>query len=142
MKTKSKSKILVLMALFLIVISASLQAQCPIIESNLGCQVDETIDIYDYASPPSGPCNTTACNSYPFTIASNGTFNINCGGCSPVCNIIVTITDLNGAPVSPPLPADFSATTAQSITWGTPCTSSGFVNIKYDPSTNRFKIFQ
>ena len=125
------------------IVSNSSQAQCPSISSNLGCQVDGTVDIYTYVTPPSGPCNSAVCNSYPFSIPANGFLNLNCSGCLPVCNVVLTITDLNGTPLTTVISVDFSTTTSVSLGSAPPaCSGTGFTNYVYDPSTNSFKIFQ
>lgn len=140
MKTLNKISMLVCVLVFLIS-NKSAKAQCPTISSNLGCQVDGTVDIYTYATPPSGPCNSTVCNSYVFSIPANGFFNLNCTGCLPVCNVVLNITDLDGTPFSVTL--DFSNTTAFSLSSSpTACNSTGLTNYVYDPSANTFKLFR
>lgn len=122
--------------------SKSAQAQCPTISSNLGCQVDGTVDIFSYATPPSGPCSSMVCNSFPFTLQPNGVLNLNCGGCLPVCNVVVIITDLNGLPITS-TSVDFSTGSPLSLGVGTtPCTSTGATFVIYDASSNTFKIYQ
>lgn len=125
------------------IVSNSSQAQCPSISSNLGCQVDGTVDIYTYATPPTGPCNSAVCNSYPVSIPANGFLNLNCSGCSPVCDVLVTITTIDGVTLPSSISVDFSSTSAVSLGGGSlPCTSTGNRNIVYDPTSNSFKIFQ
>ena len=142
MKTVNKITQLVCMLAFLI-ISNSSKAQCPTISNNLGCQVDGTIEIYDYVSPPSGPCNGALCSSSALSVPANGILYLNCSGCSPVCNVLVTITTIDGVTLPSSISVDFSVTSAVSLgLGGLPCTSTTNRNILYDPSSNSFKIFQ
>jgi hypothetical protein len=96
-------------------LNTTLNAQaCGIsVSTNLTCTVK--VDIVVYYSPP-GTC--PACNTIQtnIVIAANGTYPIDCSGCSgTLCNILVTVTEINGTAITPVSYAMTSGTGANSL---------------------------
>lgn len=137
-QTKFTGFIKLLIACF-VLLTIGGQAQCNFKVSNqLGCSIK--VNIVVYGQPPAG-C-TSACNSSQsgITISSNTTYNILCTGCGVVCNIEVTVTDMNGSPLAIPPIASFTSAAQTLPGSGTaPCNavSGGFV---YDSTTRIFKV--
>lgn len=85
--------------------SGSLKAQCSGLQNNLGCQIGYKVEIYT-PDPMTGVCNIL-CHSFSGGLGVFSTIPFPCGPCITVCNVVVTITQMNGVPI-PPTSADFS----------------------------------
>jgi len=137
-QTKFTGFIKLLIACFVLLAIGS-HAQCNFkIENQLGCSIK--VNVVVYTNSASG-CNL-ACNTSQsgIIISSNATYNILCTGCGVVCNIEVTVTDMNGSPITTPVTASFTSG-AQSLPGlnTAPCNavSGGFV---YDSTNRIFKV--
>lgn len=141
MKAKMKAIVrTLLLSLLFTIIAINSNAQCSyIVSNNLGCDVMVDIVVYD-----GGGC-MNICNSQSgANIFSNNFINVNCSGCSSICNIEVTVTDMNGSPISP-VTADFNTPIPPGVSLpvtSAPCTNTGGTNIGYDSSTSTFKIYK
>lgn len=141
MKTKIKTYFIVTVyTLLFTIISKNVSAQCGyVVSNNLGCDVIVDVVVYD-----GGGC-INICNSQNgANVIANNFININCSGCSSICNIEVTVTDMNGNSISP-VTADFNTPVPPGLSLpvtSAPCTNTGATNIGYDSSTNTFKIYK
>lgn len=122
MKTKHRffklTSLFALLLTFLAFSPSTAKAQCPQIQNNLPCRVTVQVDFY--VPDPMGTC-TKFCNSYVIPNINPGqVLPINCGLCPPYCNIVVTVTAVNGMAAAGS--ADFAALPPGNPVTGTsPC---------------------
>ena len=138
MKTNSINKrAKIVTFIFMVFGIFTLSAQCPTIENASNCNVTINFSIIDNI-PPSGCVAANTCNSQTgvLVLANSSGVPLNCGGCSNICNVIITVTDIGGT--SQTVICDFSSG-PQTVSAALSCNLT-FNQIEYFPSINAFKI--
>lgn len=117
-------------------LTLSVKSQCPTINNAYNCSVILNYSVID--NTPPNPCTPAyTCASFnSVTVPANTTnFSLNCTGCSSICNVVITITDVGGTTQN--VLCDYNNSGALTVPAG--C-NPALSLIYYVPATNEFYI--